>query len=136
MGNAVKRSALAGLAVLALTGCVPTFGSDIATPGTPLAYGWVMAHHYQDWGVQIGPKVDAGGTHVAVYAWIACYPTCKYEFFHEYDALPAGSIHRYAANWNGSGWELIYDGRVMATMNLGSPSTAIYETNYGERTSS
>lgn len=122
------------VAALLLAGCT-SYQADLPTPGTPLTYGWVMAHHYQDWGVQIGPKTDANGTHVAVYAWIGCYPGCSYEYFHEYDALVPGSVHRYQLLWNGTAWEAKYDGRIMATMNLGSPPSAVYEINYGEHTS-
>lgn len=133
------RRALAGAVLaIALAGCAGV-QSDLPTPGTPLTYGWVMAHHYQDWGVQIGPKVDGSGEHVAVYAWIGCAPAyspCMYQFFHEYDALAPGSTHRYELRWNGTGWEARFDGQLRATMMLGSPSSAIYEVNYGERTTS
>ncbi len=98
-----------------------------------------MAHHYQNWGVQIGPKTDGSGTHVAVYAWLQCAPAytpCTYWYFHEYDALAPGSVHNYSLTWNGTGWEARYDGKLEATMMLGGPDTAIFETDCCERTSS
>lgn len=88
-----------------------------------------MAHHHQNWGVQIGPKVDSGGTHVAVYAWRDCddtYHNCAWWFFQPYQALTPGSIHNYSVTWTPNGWALSADGQVLVTLNPGS-ADPIYE---------
>ncbi len=86
-----------------------------------------MVHHRQAWGVQVGPKVDQDGTHVAVYAWKNCAPPCEWEFFKEWDELTPGSEHLYAIVWGQGGWALMFDGRVLTTINVGGPDGAIYE---------
>lgn len=128
-----------GVALGFATRCAPQVSASdqsisrvLATPSTPLTYGWVMADNGQSWGVQIGPKADADGTHVAVYGWQNCTPTCGWELFEEYDALVPGSLHTYAITW-GDGWHLSFDGREVAALNPGS-TDAHFESDTGERT--
>ncbi len=127
----MRRGSLAALAVLALSACAPQVSSDITTPGTPLTYGWVMEHHGLDWWVQIGTKVDGSGVHVAVQGWVTA---TGYDYFAEFDAVAPGSTHHYEIKWNGTGWECYFDGQLRATLNIGNPTTAKPEVNYGEKT--
>jgi hypothetical protein len=102
------------------------------TPTAPLTYSWVMAHHWKDWGVQIGPKTDGAGTHVAVYGWQGCSSNsiprtpCAWQWFQEYQALTPGSVHTYSIALGPQGWVLSCDGIALATLNPGS-TDPIYE---------
>ncbi len=136
-----RRVLAAGAVVLALSACYPSIQVDLPTPGTPLTYGWVMEHEGLNWWVQIGPKVDQDGTHVAIQGWISCQPIttyppncAAYNYFAEFETLVPGSVHRYRIAWNGTGWEMFFDGKLKATLNIGNPNTAKYEVNYGEKT--
>ena len=100
-----------------------------------MTYGWVMAHNWDAWGVQIGPKVDADGTHVAVYGWKDCTATsCDYEYFAEFDELVPGSVHDYSVYWIDDGWHLMYDGETLAVLNLGNPTEAKFQWKPDEQT--
>lgn len=133
LGVAVVGTLAAACAPSAPPPATPSITRTLTTPTTPLTYGWVMIHNGDAWGVQIGPKNDGSGTHVAVYAWQNCQTTCVWEFFREYDALAPGSQHTYSVVWN-NGWHLSYDGHVLVTLNPGGPTSAVTESNCCEHT--
>ena len=126
--------------LLALTfGLSACISRSLTTPESPLTYGWVMAHSPDPgghgWGVQIGPKTDGEGSHVAVYAWTDCTPSgCAWEFFDEYAPVVPGLVHDYSIVWSSDGWVLSADGRQVVTLNVGSPDGAVFESDANERT--
>ena len=127
----MRRLVLVLVLAFLLTGCI---SQTLTTPTTPLTYAWVMAHSPDPggraWGVQIGPKVDGSGSHVAVYAWTDCPVSgaCGWEFFREYQVVTPGSVHDYAITWTANGWVLSADGVAIVTLNVGTPNGAVYES--------
>lgn len=133
------RWAIVAVVCSVLAGCIT---QSLTTPSTSLTYGWVMVHSSDpgghQWGLQIGPKVDGSGSHVAIYAWRNC-PTmgpCEWDLFQEFQALEPGSTHNYSIVWSNAGWVLAMDGTQVALLNMGDPSDAVTEWNPAERTSS
>jgi len=130
----MKRILAIFILVFSLAGCYPQVESNLTTPSTKLTYGWVMVHHWSEWGVQEGGKNDGSGLHVAVYAWKNCSTTnCEWEFFKEYDTLAPGSTHTYKIDHGPDGWRMWFDGRLIATLNPGSNEPLI-QINLGEKT--
>ena len=124
---------------LILASC--SISQPLTTPSTPLTYGWVMVDNGLSWGVQIGPKTDAAGSHVAVYAWSGCTDWtsefhCTYHFFARYETVTPGSAHDYAIIWGPGGWHLSYDGREVAVISVGSATSGHQELNVAEATRS
>lgn len=120
----MRRALAAAVLVFTLSGCIV---APITTPSTPMTYAWVMAHDWDNWGVQIGGKNDADGIKVAVYWWVGCHPRCEREGFQEYETLEPGSEHQGGVIWQADGWHLTWDGYDRAVVNIGSPDTAHYQ---------
>lgn len=112
------RRALAAVAlVLVLSACAVPIATP--SPAPPNRYSWLMVHDWQRWGVQIGPKADPDGVHVAIYAWRDCAPAyspCAWWYFHEYGDLdpdpgeeldPNAPPLEYAITRGVDGWHLL-----------------------------
>lgn len=134
-----KRFLAAAFLALSLSSCVlptsPGGGMDaiIPTPTTPLTYSFVMAYDGGPHGsveqgswVQIGPKVDADGTHVAIQVWQNGLIDFK-EF-----GVP-GPLDRYGVIPVPGGYALQYNGRTIYTAAISFPNV-VYSMTIGERT--